>query len=72
MTRCPGYTIAAVLLASVPAAVGGSAAVARGTSEPPLETIVAVGTAATAAVVPDGTWRVELPPLYAGDTEPAV
>jgi hypothetical protein len=34
--------------------------------------VVASGVAATAAVLPEGTWRVELPWLYPGDTEPAV
>lgn len=38
----------------------------------PFAAIVAAGPRATAAVVPDGTWRVELAPLRPGDTDPAV
>ena len=71
MTRCPGYSIAAVFAASLLLAVGVAAA-ARDVSEPPLVTIVASSAAATTAVLPDGTWRVELAPLYPGDIDHAV
>lgn len=61
-----------VALASIPAALGGAAPAAPGASEPPLAAIVVVGATAAAAVLPDGTWQVELPSLYPGDSDPAV
>jgi hypothetical protein len=71
MTRCARYGIAALLAASFVPSVGGAAA-ARHVSEPKLAVIVAVGARATAAVLPEGTWSVELAPLYSGDTDPTV
>jgi dipeptidyl aminopeptidase/acylaminoacyl peptidase len=71
MIRRPGYSIAAVVVASLLPSAAGAAA-AGGGSEPPLTVIVAAGASATAAVLPDGSWNVELAPLYPGDTDPAV
>jgi Tol biopolymer transport system component len=62
----------AVALTALLTALGGAAPAAPGVSEPPLAAIVAVGATATAAVLPDGRWLVELPALYPGDTDPAV
>jgi WD40-like Beta Propeller Repeat/Lysyl oxidase len=74
MTRSPRYSIAAVLLALLLPGAGGAAAGAfeRSAAEPPLAAIAAAGPTATAAVVPDARWRVELAPLYPGDTDPAI
>ncbi len=69
MARSTGYAIAAVVLASLPPAAGAAAAGARGTAEPPLAAIVAASPTATLAVIPDGTWRVELASLYPGDSD---
>ena len=69
MARSTGYAIAAVVLASLLPVAGAAAAGARGTSEPPLAAIVAASPTATVAVIPDGTWRVELASLYPGDSD---
>ena len=68
MARSPTYAIAAALLVLPFAPSGGAAAAA----DPPLEAIVGVGAKATAAVLPDGTWHVELPWLYPGDGDAAI
>ena len=60
MARSTGYAIAAVVLASLLPVVGAAAAGAGATSEAPLAAIVAASPTATLAVIPDGTWRVEL------------
>ena len=70
MSRRPTYSIA-VALATVLLA-GGSTEAASDASEPPLVAIVTAGPTATAAVLPDGTWHVELPWLYPADGDPAV
>lgn len=74
MTRFPRHSIAVLLLALIPPVAGGVAfgALEQSAAEPPFAAIVAAGTTATAAVLPDGTWQVELAPLYPGDTDPAV
>ena len=72
MTRFPRYSLAAVLVSSLLLAAGGAAAATRANAEPPFTAIVAASPTATAAVLPDGTWRVEIPSLYPGDTDPAV
>ncbi len=72
MTRLFTCSLVAVLAAAFVSAAGGENAGAPSTSEPPLPAIVASGAAATAAVLPDGTWRVELPALHPGDADPAV
>jgi TolB protein len=72
MTRPCGYWLAAALAASLLPAVGGAATWSRAAPEPRLAAIVATSASATAAVLPDGTWRVELPWLYPGDSEAAV
>jgi len=68
MTRCPGYAIAAVLAALLSTSAGAAPAA----TEPPLGFVVAVGRMATAAVLPNGNWHVELPWLHPGDADPAV
>ena len=72
MTRRSGYVLAVVLATSV--LPGGTAAgAASGDAvEPPLAAIVATGPTATSAVLAGGSWRVEIPFLHAGDTDPAV
>jgi WD40-like Beta Propeller Repeat/Lysyl oxidase len=72
MTQCPRTSIAAVFVALLLPAAGGAAPTLRGAPEPPFAAIVAVGGTATAAVLPDGTWRVELASLFPGDFDPAV
>ena len=58
----------------LPPLAGGVAlgALRQDGAELPLPAIVAAGPNATAAVLPDGTWRAELAPLYPGDSDPAV
>ncbi len=70
MTRCSGYSIAAVLAALL--LLGGGTAAAQRAAEPPLPAIVATGATGTAAVLADGTWSVELSALHADDTDAAV
>ena len=74
MTRSRRHTLAVVVLALLPPAAGGVAfaALEQDAVDGPFPAIVAAGPTATAAVVPDGTWRVELAPLQPGDTDPAV
>jgi dipeptidyl aminopeptidase/acylaminoacyl peptidase len=74
MTRSRRHSLAVVVLALVPPAAGGAAlaALEQDAVDGPMAAIVAAGPTATAAVLPDGTWRVELAPLYPGDTDPAV
>jgi TolB protein len=75
MTRSLRHTIVVVVLASLPPLAAGvalGAASQRDAAERPLPAIVAAGPTATAAVLPDGTWRVELAPMYPGDSDPAV
>jgi dipeptidyl aminopeptidase/acylaminoacyl peptidase len=59
-------TLGAALLALA------AAATAQDVSEPPLATVVATGSTATAAVLADAAWRVELAPLLEGDRDPAI
>jgi dipeptidyl aminopeptidase/acylaminoacyl peptidase len=61
--------VLAVLL--LPAAPGATAGM-RDAAKRPLAAIVAAGPTATAAVLPDGAWHVELPWLYPEDSDPAV
>jgi WD40-like Beta Propeller Repeat/Lysyl oxidase len=74
MTRSRRHSLAVVVLATLPPTVGGVAyaALAQDAVDRPFPAIVAAGSPATAAVIPDGTWRVELAPLHPGDTDPAV
>ena len=60
-----------VFLASLLSVVGAATA-AGGASEPLLSAIVAKGSGATVAVLPDASWHVELAPLQAGDRDHAV
>ncbi len=71
MTRSARHAIAAAMAASA-LSTGGAAGAAGRAAEAPLPAIVATGATATAAVLPDGSWRVELPALLPGDTDPAV
>jgi TolB protein len=70
MTRRSGY-IFAVALATVLVPAGGGA-VSVGKAERSLPAIVATGRDATSAILADGTWKVELPFLQPGDSDPAV
>ncbi len=74
MTRSRRHSLAVVVLALLPPVAGGAAlaALEQDAVDEPMAAIVAAGTTATAAVLPDGTWRVELALLYPGDTDPAV
>jgi WD40-like Beta Propeller Repeat/Lysyl oxidase len=74
MTRSRRHSLAVVALAVLPPAAGGMAfaALEQDTVDGPFRAIVAAGPTATAAVLPDGTWRAELALLYPGDTDPAV
>ncbi len=71
MHRLTGHSLAVAVAAPLLLAAGGAAA-EQGASEPPLAAIVASGATATTAVLPGGTWRVELPALEPGDTDPTV
>jgi dipeptidyl aminopeptidase/acylaminoacyl peptidase len=71
MTRFARHATAAALAASA-LSTGGAGGAAGGAAEAPLPAIVATGATATAAVFPDGSWRVELAALLPGDTDPAV
>jgi dipeptidyl aminopeptidase/acylaminoacyl peptidase len=72
MTRYSGHSVAAVVVAFLLLPAAGGAAAKGSAAEPPLAVIVAAGSSATTAVLPDGSWHVELAPLYPGDTDPAV
>ncbi len=74
MTRSRRHSLAVVVLALLPPVAGGAALAAfeQDAVDGPFPAIVAAGPTATAAVLPAGTWRVELAPLQAGDTDPAV
>ena len=71
MTRRMRHALVAALAASL-LATGGSAGVTGPGIEAPLAVIVATGASATAALLPDANWNVELPALLTGDTDPAV
>jgi TolB protein len=62
-----GHAIAAVATAGLLLAGGSSAA-----TEAPFAPIVASGADATTALLPDGSWAVELAPFYPGDGDVAV
>jgi WD40 repeat protein len=74
MTRSRRHSLVVLVLAMLPPAAAsvGYAALEQDAGDGPFPAIVAAGPTATAAVLPDGTWRVELAPLYPGDTDPAV
>jgi hypothetical protein len=72
MTRRSGYLLIVVLATSLLPGGGVAAAAARERAEPPLASIVATSRTATSAVLVDGSWRVEIPFLQPGDTDPAV
>jgi TolB protein len=72
MTRSPRHLVATAASVALVAAAGGAPAGAQEVSERPLPAIVATGPTATAAVLPDEAWRVELAPLLPGDTDAAV
>lgn len=68
MSRSARYATATILASLLPVA----AASGRDGGERPLAAVVASGARATVAFLPDGSWRVELPFLDPGDTDPAI
>jgi WD40-like Beta Propeller Repeat/Lysyl oxidase len=71
MTRSPRHVLALAIAAPLLVLAAGVAA-GQDAPEPPLQAIVASGQAATAAVLPGDTWRVEPALLLPGDTDVAV
>ena len=72
MTRRSGYLLTIALASVLVPSASGRALVENAPPEPLLAVVVAAGTDATAAVLANGSWAVELPFLYAGDADPAV